>query len=121
MGARFRGEPARGDGARLLVLEGVIQRSEEGVIHLMTVKAYDRGAELDRLSIDYNAETPLLPVGEVIRQTDREVRLRRPSARRPRARRRRRFPPRRAGAGSTATERSRPALAPISRCCAARS
>jgi error-prone DNA polymerase len=53
--------------ARLLVLEGVIQRSEEGVIHLMTVKAYDRSAELRRLSSDYNAQTPLLPVDEVIR------------------------------------------------------
>ncbi len=53
--------------ARLLVLEGVIQRSEEGVIHLMTVKAYDRSAELGRLSSDYSAETPLLPVDEVIR------------------------------------------------------
>jgi len=53
--------------ARLLVLEGVIQRSEEGVIHLMTVRAYDRSAELRRLSSDYNAETPLLPVDEVIR------------------------------------------------------
>ena len=53
--------------ARLIVLEGVIQRSEEGVIHLMTVKAYDRSEELRRLSSDYNAETPLLPVDEVIR------------------------------------------------------
>jgi error-prone DNA polymerase len=53
--------------ARLLVLEGVIQRSEEGVIHLMTVRAYDRTNELRRLSSDYNAETPLLPVDEVIR------------------------------------------------------
>ena len=53
--------------ARLLVLEGVIQRSEEGVIHLMTVRAYDRSDELRRLSSDYNAETPLLPVDEVIR------------------------------------------------------
>jgi len=53
--------------ARLLVLEGVIQRSEEGVIHLMTVRAHDRSAELRRLSSDYNAETPLLPVDEVIR------------------------------------------------------
>ncbi len=53
--------------ARLIVLEGIIQRSEEGVIHLMTVKAYDRSEELRRLSSDYNAETPLLPVDEVIR------------------------------------------------------
>ncbi len=53
--------------ARLIVLEGVIQRSDEGVIHLMTVKAHDRSDELRRLSSDYNAETPLLPVDEVIR------------------------------------------------------
>ena len=53
--------------ARLLVLEGVIQRSEEGVVHLMTVKAHDRTGELRRLSSDYRAETPLLPVDEVIR------------------------------------------------------
>ncbi len=53
--------------ARLIVLEGVIQRSEEGVIHLMTVKAHDRSEELRRLSSDYNGETPLLPVDEVIR------------------------------------------------------
>ncbi|MCP3734030.1 error-prone DNA polymerase [Sphingomonas sp. RP10(2022)] len=53
--------------ARLLVLEGVIQRSEEGVIHLMTVKAYDRTEELRRLSSDYVGETPLLRVDEVIR------------------------------------------------------
>ncbi|MGP7795771.1 error-prone DNA polymerase [Sphingomonas sp. CLY1604] len=53
--------------ARLLVLEGVIQRSDEGVVHLMTTQAYDRTAELARLSSDYRAETPLLPVDEVIR------------------------------------------------------
>ena len=53
--------------SRLMVVEGVIQRSEEGVVHLMTVKAYDRSVELRRLSSDYNAETPLLPVDEVIR------------------------------------------------------
>jgi error-prone DNA polymerase len=53
--------------ARLLVLEGVIRRSEQGVIHLMTVKAYDRSADLRRLSSDCSAETPLLPVEEVIR------------------------------------------------------
>ena len=53
--------------ARLLVLEGVIQRSEEGVVHLMTVRAYDRTIELRRLSSDYDGATPLLPVDEVIR------------------------------------------------------
>jgi len=53
--------------ARLLVLEGVIQRSEEGVVHLMTVKAYDRTVELRRLSSDYDGQMPLSPVDEVIR------------------------------------------------------
>jgi len=39
--------------ARLLVLEGVIQRSEEGVIHLMATRAHDRTDELRRLSADH--------------------------------------------------------------------
>ena len=38
--------------ARLLVLEGVIQRSEEGVVHLMTTRAHDRSDALSRLSED---------------------------------------------------------------------
>ncbi|TPG15703.1 error-prone DNA polymerase [Sphingomonas oligophenolica] len=53
--------------ARLMVLEGVIQRSEEGVVHLMAKRAYDRTDELRRLSSDYQAEPPLCPVDEVIR------------------------------------------------------
>ena len=53
--------------ARLLVLEGVVQRSEEGVVHLMTTRAHDRTCELQRLSSDYLAEAPLCPVDEVIR------------------------------------------------------
>ena len=53
--------------ARLMVLEGVIQRSEEGVVHLMAKRAYDRSDELRRLSSDYRSDTPLCPVDEVIR------------------------------------------------------
>ena len=53
--------------SRLMVLEGVIQRSEEGVVHLMAKRVYDRTDELRRLSSDYLAETPLSPVDEVIR------------------------------------------------------
>ena len=45
--------------ARLLVLEGVIQRSEEGVVHLMTTRAYDRTAELSRLSSVHQANLQL--------------------------------------------------------------
>jgi error-prone DNA polymerase len=41
--------------SRLLVLEGVIQRSEEGVVHLMTTRVQDRTGELARLSSDHGA------------------------------------------------------------------
>ena len=53
--------------ARLIVVEGVIQRSEEGVVHLMAKRAHDRTDELRRLSSDYTADPPLCPVDEVIR------------------------------------------------------
>ena len=53
--------------ARLLVLEGVIQRSEEGVVHLMTTRAHDRSAELARLSPTHALEPPLMPVDAVLR------------------------------------------------------
>jgi len=52
--------------SRLMVLEGVIQRSEEGVIHLMAKRAHDRTDELRRLSSDYHGTPPLAPVDEVI-------------------------------------------------------
>ncbi len=40
--------------ARLLVLQGVIQRSEHGVVHLMTSAVEDRTHELGRLSSDHD-------------------------------------------------------------------
>ena len=42
--------------SRLMVLEGVIQRSEEGVVHLMATRAYDRSNELGRLTEDVSAQ-----------------------------------------------------------------
>jgi error-prone DNA polymerase len=36
--------------ARLIVIEGEIQRSKEGVVHLMAKHVYDRTAMLDHLS-----------------------------------------------------------------------
>jgi error-prone DNA polymerase len=39
-------------GGRLLMIQGKIQRSEEGVVHLVAQKVMDRTAELDRLSED---------------------------------------------------------------------
>ncbi|WP_174291673.1 error-prone DNA polymerase, partial [Sphingomonas bacterium] len=53
--------------ARLLVLEGVIQRSEEGVVHLMASRAHDRSNELARLSSTHVLEPPLMPVDIVLR------------------------------------------------------
>ncbi|GEP09906.1 error-prone DNA polymerase [Methylobacterium gnaphalii] len=46
---RFRREVM---GARLLLIEGRVQKSPEGVVHLMTERAFDRSAELGRLSRD---------------------------------------------------------------------
>jgi error-prone DNA polymerase len=38
--------------SRLMVIEGVIQRSREGVVHLMATRVHDRSAELERLTND---------------------------------------------------------------------
>ncbi len=53
--------------SRLMVLEGVIQRSEEGVTHLMTSRVQDRSDMLRLLSEDQALEPPLARVDEVIR------------------------------------------------------
>ena len=53
--------------ARLLVLEGNIQRSEEGVVHLMTTRAYDRTAMLRHLSEDHDPAITLLRADEFLR------------------------------------------------------
>lgn len=53
--------------SRLMVLEGVIQRSEEGVTHLMTTRVQDRSDMLRLLSEDHVLDPPLARVDEVIR------------------------------------------------------
>jgi error-prone DNA polymerase len=68
--------------ARLMVLEGVIQRSEEGVTHLMTKRVSDRTHELARLSSDHVATSPLCRADEVIRP--QPIRSRDPRERPPR-------------------------------------
>ena len=45
--------------SRLMVVEGEIQKSEEGVVHLMGAIVHDRTAELDRLSEDHRTEIEL--------------------------------------------------------------
>jgi error-prone DNA polymerase len=47
---------AQSMGARLLLVEGRVQKSPEGVTHLMGVRLIDRTAELERLSEDHQAE-----------------------------------------------------------------
>jgi error-prone DNA polymerase len=39
-------------GSRIIVIEGEVQRSEDGVTHLITEKCYDRSGEIERLSED---------------------------------------------------------------------
>ncbi|WP_174285638.1 error-prone DNA polymerase [Sphingomonas bacterium] len=53
--------------SRLMVLEGTIQRSEEGVTHLMTVRVQDRTADLARLSSDHRVDPAPMPPDEVVR------------------------------------------------------
>ncbi len=45
--------------SRLMVVEGEVQRSKEGVVHLMATRVHDRSAELDRLSQDHRSPTVL--------------------------------------------------------------
>ncbi|MGS1018036.1 error-prone DNA polymerase [Allosphingosinicella humi] len=49
--------------SRLMLVEGAVQRSREGVVHLMATRIIDRSVELDRLSESPHAdETPRPPV-----------------------------------------------------------
>lgn len=55
-------------GARIILVEGRIQRSEEGVVHLVAERLYDRTAELKRLS-EAHGPVPLSPADEATRPT----------------------------------------------------
>jgi error-prone DNA polymerase len=54
---RFRAQTM---GARLMLVEGRVQKSKEGVTHLMGARLIDRTGELDRLSEDYEPLEPEL-------------------------------------------------------------
>jgi error-prone DNA polymerase len=54
-------------GSRLMLIEGEVQRSEEGVVHLMAAQVIDRTAWLDRLSDAHQAEIELSPSDEIAR------------------------------------------------------
>ena len=45
--------------SRLMVIEGEVQRSKEGVVHLMATHITDRSHELERLSHDHDVNVPL--------------------------------------------------------------
>ena len=53
--------------SRLMVLHGVVQRSDEGVVHLMTTRVEDRTHELRRLSEDHQPTITLSRADEFIR------------------------------------------------------
>ncbi len=59
---RFRSEVM---GARLLLIEGRVQKSKEGVIHLMGARVTDRSGELARLSEDHVPEIELTRADEI--------------------------------------------------------
>ena len=50
--------------ARLMLVEGEVQRSPEGVIHLMASRIHDRTSELSRLSETHDANPLLSPADE---------------------------------------------------------
>ncbi len=68
---RFRREVM---GARLMVVEGRIQRSPEGVVHLMAGRIIDRSAELRRLSDTHTATIAPAPADEFLNPQHPRVR-----------------------------------------------
>ena len=60
---RFRREVM---GARLMLVEGRLQRSPEGVAHLMAARIHDRSSELDRLSDARSMTIELAPADEFL-------------------------------------------------------
>lgn len=60
---RFRKEVM---GGRLLLIEGRVQRSPEGVVHLMAQRVFDRTRDLGRLSEAHQAEVRLSRADEFV-------------------------------------------------------
>jgi error-prone DNA polymerase len=70
-------EPFRREimGARLLLVEGKVQRSVDGVVHLVAERIYDRTAELDRLSEDHHDAPSFRSQGAARHHHPRNVRV----------------------------------------------
>ena len=63
-------------GARLLGVEGVVEKSVEGVVHLMADRLYDRSADLNRLSPDHEPVLQLSGADEFVHpQHPRDLRM----------------------------------------------
>jgi error-prone DNA polymerase len=58
--------------SRLMEVEGEVQKSPEGVLHLMGVRVHDRTAELDRLSEDHRPTITLMPADKAMDPDPRE-------------------------------------------------
>jgi error-prone DNA polymerase len=57
--------------ARLMQIEGEVQRSPEGVVHIMASRIIDRSALLDRLSDSHDATPPVARADEDLQQPSR--------------------------------------------------
>jgi len=53
--------------ARLALVEGRVQKSPEGVIHLIATAVHDRSGDLDRLSSSYKARTEFARADEILK------------------------------------------------------
>jgi error-prone DNA polymerase len=53
--------------ARVALIEGRVQKSEEGVVHLIATAIVDRTADLDRLSATHRADPPYARADEILR------------------------------------------------------
>jgi error-prone DNA polymerase len=63
-------------GARLLAVEGVVEKSAEGVVHLMADRLHDRSADLNRLSPDHEPVLQLSGADEFVHpQHPRDLRM----------------------------------------------
>jgi len=60
--------------ARLMVVEGVIEKSPENVVHVVAHRVIDRSAELERLSEDHDASVQLARADVVAHPTHRHPR-----------------------------------------------
>lgn len=62
--------------ARLLGVEGVVEKSAEGVVHLIAERLYDRSGELNRLSSDHDTTVQLSGADEFVHpQHPRDLRM----------------------------------------------